>query len=165
MVWMLLGFGAFMAVIWSVHSVNARSREKSGYEPFSLPNTALMLVANLLLLSALAPGGEVGVEGSATAGLDQPFDLALAVKLGAAGCIAAVTFWLIARRTGVITGMVAVVLLGALAVAILPSLIFMRIAGVAEAAAAGEDGEPESASPRHASRRPVDQTGQGDWRS
>ena len=40
-------------LIWSVYALNQHAAARFGYEPFSLPNAAFMLVANLLLLAAL----------------------------------------------------------------------------------------------------------------
>ncbi len=50
--WLVAAFALFMAAIWSVYAVNRLGQARYGYQPFSLPNAALMLVVNLLLLSA-----------------------------------------------------------------------------------------------------------------
>jgi hypothetical protein len=52
--WLVAAFALFMAAIWSVYAVNRLGQARYGYQPFSLPNAALMLVVNLLLLSAIS---------------------------------------------------------------------------------------------------------------
>ncbi|MCG6943086.1 MAG: hypothetical protein LJE69_17785 [Thiohalocapsa sp.] len=126
--WLLLGFGVFMALIWSVYAVNRAAARRFGYEPFSLPNAALMLVANLLLLSALTPAAQ------APSG-----DVALRtqVMLGAAAVLALWLFVIIARRSNGWYALYAVALMSVGAIAVLPSLVFMRFA-VAPAETSGE---------------------------
>jgi hypothetical protein len=48
-----IAFAVFMTLIWSVHRLNRYGSEHFGYEPFALPNAALMCVPSLLLLSAI----------------------------------------------------------------------------------------------------------------
>jgi hypothetical protein len=123
LIWLLVGFALFMALIWSVYAVNRTAAMRFGYEPFSLPNAALMLVANLLLLSALVPVSDAEVaQGAASA---------YWVKLGVALLIAGLSLVIIARRTGVLMALYAVALLSVLAIAVLPSLLFMGLAGSA----------------------------------
>ena len=119
LLWLLLAFGVFMALLWSVYAANRAASRRFGYEPFSLPNAALMLVANLLLLSALTPA----VQAPAA-------DLALRsqVMLGAAGLLALGLLVVIARRSSFWYALYAVALMSVGAIAILPSLVFMRIA-------------------------------------
>ena len=116
--WLLAGFALFMALIWSVYALNRLALERYGSEPFSLPNAALMLVANLLLFSALAGGGLAAGGG----------DPAAWVKLGLAAALALWMLVMIARRTRLWIGLYAVVLLSVGAVAILPSLVFVYLA-------------------------------------
>ncbi len=123
LIWLLVGFALFMALIWSVYAVNRTAAMRFGYEPFSLPNAALMLVANLLLLSALAPVSDPEVAQGAVS--------ALWVKLGAALLIAGLSLVIIARRTGLLMALYTVALLSVLAIAVLPSLLFMGFAGSA----------------------------------
>ena len=117
--WLLLGFGVFMALIWSVYAVNRAAARRFGYEPFSLPNAALMLVANLLLLSALAPAADL-----------PPADVLLRsqVMLAAAALLALGLFAVIARRANPWYALYAVTLMSVAAIAIFPSLLFMRFA-------------------------------------
>jgi hypothetical protein len=116
---LVLAFGVFMALIWSLYAVNRAAARRFGYEPFSLPNAALMLVANLLLLSALAPASDV-----------PPADMLLRnqVMLGAAALLALGLFAVIARRVGSWYALYAVALMSVAAIAIFPSLLFMRFA-------------------------------------
>jgi hypothetical protein len=60
LIWLILAFGAFMLVIASVHLINAYAASRWGYEPFSAPNTALMLIPSGVLLSLLRSGVEPG---------------------------------------------------------------------------------------------------------
>lgn len=129
--WLLLAFALFMALLRSIYAVNRSALRRFGYAPFSLPNAALMLVVNLLLLSALAPA-EVTTD-AAAAGVGQ------AVKLGAAGLLAAGLLVIVARRTSLWYALYAVALLSIGAIAVLPSLVFMRVAG------AGHDAHGEQA--------------------
>jgi hypothetical protein len=117
--WLLLAFALFMALLRSVYSVNRAAVRRFGYEPFSLPNAALMLLVNLLLLSALGPVAE-GQRALGGVGL---------VKLGAAGVLATGMLVVIARRTTVRYGLYAVVVMSVGAIAVLPSLLFMSMAG------------------------------------
>lgn len=136
LLWLLLGFALFMALIWSVNAVNRYAAARFVYEPFSLPNAALMLVANLLLLSALAPVSDpAAAQGAATAQW---------VKLAAALLISAGSLAIIARRTGVLIALYTVALLAVLAVAVLPSLVFMRLAGGAAEPGSGLDSDQHS---------------------
>jgi hypothetical protein len=135
--WLLLGFGVFMALIWSVHAINRSAARRYGYEPFSLPNAALMLVANLLLLSALAPAGN-----AAYASATGPRTL---VMLGVVAVLAAGLLVVIVRRTSLWYGLYAVALMAVGAIAVFPSLVFMHFA-----AAAG--GEPETGAEPDADR-------------
>ncbi len=132
--WLLLAFGVFMALIWSVYAVNRAAARRFGYEPFSLPNAALMLVANLLILSALAPDADV-----------QPADMLLRsqMMLGAAALLALGLFAVIARRASPWYALYAVALMSVAAIAIFPSLLFMRFA----AGSGGEDLDSEARQP------------------
>jgi hypothetical protein len=122
-------FGVFMALIWSLYAVNRHAARRFGYEPFSLPNAALMLVANLLLLSALAPG-------AADPGLSR------SVMLGAAAVLALGMLIVIARRVGLWLALYAVGLMAVGAIAVLPSLVFTRVAGAAAEDAGGSRAHP-----------------------
>lgn len=150
--WLLLAFGLFMALIWSVHAVNRVAVRRYGYEPFSLPNAALMLVANLLLLSALAPGGDGG-SASADAGLRSQ------VMLGAVAVLAAGLLVVIARRTSLRLGLYAVALMTVGAIAVFPSLVFMRFAA---AAGGGADTTGEPPADRDTDARPGQSAGGAD---
>lgn len=126
-----LGFALFMAVIWSVYALNRFAERRNGSEPFSLPNAALMLIVNLLLLSALSATAD------ASGGLARiaAVDVATLVKSTVAGALALWLFVVIARRHGVWIALYAVPLMAVGAIAILPSLLFRRLA------LASEDGE------------------------
>ena len=140
LLWLLLAFGVFMGLIWSVYAVNRVAARRFGYEPFSLPNAALMLVANLLLLSALRPVAE-------SAGAVDGGGPRTAVMLGAAAVIAAGVLVVIARRSNLWAALYAVTLMGIGAIAVLPSLIFMRIAiapGADEPPSRGEATDPDA---------------------
>lgn len=121
--WLAAAFGVFMALIWSVYAVNRHAARRFGYEPFSLPNAALMLVVNLLLLSALAPAAAPGPSRT--------------VMLGAATVLALGMLVVIARRVGAWLALYAVGLMAVGAMAVLPSLVFMRVA--AASADGGKD--------------------------
>ena len=127
--WLVLAFGVFMALIWSIYAVNRAAVRRFRYEPFSLPNAALMLVANLLLLSALAPAADL-----------PPADVLLRsqVMLAAAALLALGLFAVIARRANPWYALYAVALMSVAAIAIFPSLLFMRFA----ARSGGVDGDP-----------------------
>jgi hypothetical protein len=120
--WLLAGFAVFMALMWSVYAVNRAVALRQGYEPFSLPNAALMLVVNLLLLSALTP------EAPHAAADGTGASLARVVKLTAAALLASGMLVLLARRVGLWVGLYATALMSVGAIAVLPSLIFMRLA-------------------------------------
>jgi hypothetical protein len=122
--WLLLAFGVFMALLRSVYAVNRAALRRYGYEPFSLPNAALMLVVNLLLLSALAPA-----EPSTTVG-----DAALrqTVMLGIAAVLATGLLVVVARRSSIWLALYAVAVMSVAAIAVLPSLVFMRFAAAAQ---------------------------------
>ncbi|MGB5733226.1 MAG: hypothetical protein WBM40_02130 [Thiohalocapsa sp.] len=131
-IWLVLAFALFMAVIWSVYALNRVCVRRTGSEPFSLPNAALMLVVNLLLLSALsaAADGQGGfAQIAATATATQTGTL---VKLIVAGALALWLFTVIARRNGVWIALYAVPLMAVAAIAILPSLVFRYLALAAE---------------------------------
>ncbi len=117
--WLLLAFGVFMAIIWSVYAVNRATVRRYGYEPFSLPNAALMLIANLLLLSVLAPAEDMP---SAHGALRNQ------AMLGGAAVLALGVLAIVARRSNLRYALYAVALMSVGAFAVLPSLVFMRIA-------------------------------------
>ncbi len=119
--WLILGFALFMALLGSVYVVNRAAAQRFGYEPFSLPNAALMLVVNLLVLSALGPAAETPAD-AASAELQQM------VMLAAAAVLAGSLLVLIARRSSLWYALYAVALMSVGAVAVLPSLLFMRLA-------------------------------------
>jgi hypothetical protein len=104
---------AFLLALRLVYVLNRHSAEAYGYEPFSLPNAALMLVVSLLLLSALS---------------DPRAGAAVAVKLGVAGVLSMGMLLLIAWRTRVWIAACAVALMAVGALAILPSLVFRYFA-------------------------------------
>lgn len=134
--WLPLAFGVFMVLLRSAYAVNRAALRRYGYEPFSLPNAALMLVVNLLLLSALAPA-----EPSTAVG-DQA--LRQTVMLGIAAVLAMGLLVVVARRSSIWYGLYAVALMSVAAIAVLPSLVFMRFAGAADDAEdAGSDGPPD----------------------
>lgn len=113
--WLLLAFALFMALIASVYALNRFSLKRYRTEPFSLPNAALMLVANLLLFSAFS-GPDAGSE--AVSG----------IKLLVAGALSLFMLVLLARRTQPLIALYAVVLMLVGSIAILPSLVFRYLA-------------------------------------
>ena len=112
--WLAALFAVFVLAIRLVYGLNRHGAAVYGYEPFSLPNAALMLIPNLLLLSALSDHG-------ITAGAD-------AVKLGIAAVLSAGMLVLVALRTRFWIACCAVALLAVGAIAILPSLVFRYFA-------------------------------------
>jgi hypothetical protein len=56
---LVLAFAGFMALIWSIHRLNRYGSDHFGYEPFALPNAALMCIPSLLLLSAMPALGDL----------------------------------------------------------------------------------------------------------
>jgi hypothetical protein len=130
--WLGLAFGVFMAALWSVYALNRLCTARYGYAPFSVPNAALMLVVNLLLLSVLSghPGGQ---------GLDEALagtDWAASIKLLAAALLALAMLVIIGWRTRPWIALYAVPLMAVGAIAILPSLLFQILAS------AGDGPEP-----------------------
>jgi hypothetical protein len=125
--WLAAAFGVFTALIWSVYAVNRHAAGRFGYEPFSLPNAALMLLVNLLLLSALAPTAEPNA---------AALDLRRTLMLAAAALLALGMLVVVGRRVGIGLALFAVGLMAVGAIAVLPSLLFMRLA----AASADTDG-------------------------
>ena len=123
--WLIVAFALFMAAIWSVHAMNRLAQARDGYQPFSLPNAALMLVANLLLLSAVSSQGDGG---RGLAGLFSGVEPVVSIKLAAAGVLSTFVFLVIARRTRLWIALYAVALMAVGAIAILPSLIFAQMA-------------------------------------
>ena len=81
-----------------------------------------MLIVNLLLLSALAPAGQA---------VDGPPGTGRIVMLAAAGLLALSMLVVIARRAGIWPALYAVGLMSIGAIAVLPSLVFMRMAAAA----------------------------------
>lgn len=119
LLWILLGFALFMALIASVYAVNRFSLRRYQTEPFSLPNAALMLVANLLLFSAFS---------GADAGLQAAMGDVARIKLLVAGSLSLFMLVLLARRTQPIIALYAVGLMLIGSIAILPSLVFRYLA-------------------------------------
>jgi hypothetical protein len=99
--WLAAAFGVFTALIWSVYVVNRHAAGRFGYEPFSLPNAALMLLVNLLLLSALAPAVEPD---AAASGPGRAMMLAAAA---AAALLALGMLVVVGRRVGIGLGLMA----------------------------------------------------------
>jgi len=134
--WLLLAFGVFMALLRSVYAVNRSALRRYGYEPFSLPNAALMLVVNLLLLSALAPAETAAAVGDGALRQMVMFGIAAGLALG--------LLVVVARRSSIWFALYAVALMSVAAIAVLPSLVFMRFAAAADDAEdAGSDGPPD----------------------
>jgi hypothetical protein len=132
--WLAAAFGVFTSLMWSVYAVNRHAAGRFGYEPFSLPNAALMLLVNLLLLSALAPTAEPDA---------AALDLRRTLMLAAAALLALGMLVVIGRRVGIGLALFAVGLMAVGAIAVLPSLLFTRLA----AASADTDGSGPQASP------------------
>lgn len=132
--WLLLAFGVFMALLRSVYAVNRAALRRYGYEPFSLPNAALMLIVNLLLLSALAPAESTAAVGDAA--------LRQTVMIGIAAVLATGLLVVVARRSSIWLGLYAVALMSVAAIAVLPSLVFMRFAAAAQGADDARADEP-----------------------
>ena len=126
--WLGLAFGVFMAALWSVYALNRLCTERYGYAPFSVPNAALMLVVNLLLLSVFSghPGGQ-GL-GEALTGTDG----AALFKLLAAALLALGMLVIIGWRTRAWIALYAVPLMAVGAIAILPSLLFQILASAGD---------------------------------
>jgi hypothetical protein len=121
---------------------------RHGYEPFSLPNAAFMVVVNLLLLAALTPwsAGPAGAEPSA---------VRTYAMLGGALVLAGWMLVVIARRAGPWYGLYAVALMCVGAIGILPSLVFIRLAeasAVRDVEGAGD--VPADGEARHVIRTP-----------
>ncbi len=123
-IWLVLAFGLFMAAIGSVYALNRFAAGRYGSEPFSLPNAALMLVVNLLLLSAFS-GLADGQGGLTQRAINDPATL---VKLSVAALLGLWMFAVIARRSSVWIAFYAVLLMAVGAIAILPSLLFRKLA-------------------------------------
>ena len=111
LLWLLLGFALFMALIGSVYALNRYCLMRYRTEPFSLPNAALMLIANLLLLSAFSGSAAVAD-----------------VKLLGAGVLSLFMLVLLARRIPPLIALYAVALMLIGSIAILPSLVFRYLA-------------------------------------
>ena len=131
LIWLLIAFVVFVVAMRSVYAVNRMAAGRFGYEPFSLPNAALMLVANLLLLSSLS--GLRADEGGLSAATPE------AVKLLGAATLSVLTAFVIARRTRVWMALYAVSLMAVAAIAVFPSLVFHYFA---VAGGDGDDGAP-----------------------
>ena len=58
LLWILVAFLAFMAIIWSVYALDDYAAARFGYAPFAMPNVLFMLIPNGLLLLAIGYGGE-----------------------------------------------------------------------------------------------------------
>ena len=123
-IWLVLAFVLFMAAIGSVYALNRFAAVRYGREPFSLPNAALMLVVNLLLLSAFS-GVADGHGNLIQAAINDPATL---VKLCVAALLGLWMFALVARRGSVWIALYAVPLMAVGAIAILPSLLFRQLA-------------------------------------
>jgi len=117
LVWLVLGFAAFMLLIGSVHLINRYAVERWGYEPFSAPNTALMLIPSGLLLSL--PSRQAGPD-TLAAGIDA----ATMVSVGIWGLFLAAMFLLIARRTNVWVALYAAPLLAVAAPLVFFALLY-----------------------------------------
>jgi len=122
------GLALFMALIWSMLAVNARVMATHGYAPFALPNAALLLIAHLLLLSALSEGL------SAWVGAVSASEPAALVKTGLAGLIVAGMLILLVLRSGVLAGVYATLVMAGLAPVVLLSLLFWRLARIGPSA-------------------------------
>ena len=58
LVWILLAFLGFSAIIWSVHAVDEYASARYGYTPFAMPNLLFMSIPSGLLLITIRDGGE-----------------------------------------------------------------------------------------------------------
>lgn len=117
---LLLGaLALFMGLIWSMLAVNARAMAARGYAPFALPNVALLLIAHLLLLSALSDGLGPMLVG-------EP---AVLSKTAVASLIIIAMGLLLVLRSGLIAGLYATLVMTALAPIVLFSLMFWQLAG------------------------------------
>ena len=122
--WVVGAFAVFMVLIGSVYALNRLSMARYGSEPFSLPNAALMLVVNLLLLSTLSGGSAPTDAAPPVVG----HDLVTLIKVAIATLLSLWLFVVIARRTSLWIAVVAVPLMGVGAIAIVPSLLFRYLA-------------------------------------
>jgi hypothetical protein len=111
--WLGLGFAVFMLVLGSVHLVNRYAAGRWGYEPFSAPNTALMLVPSGLLLSLLSRRAEL-----------QALDAGGMVGLGVWGLFLVGLLALVTRRTNVWVGLYAALLLSVAAPVVFFALLY-----------------------------------------
>jgi hypothetical protein len=123
-IWLVLAFALFMAAIGSVYALNRFTVRRYGCEPFSLPNAALMLVVNLLLLSAFS-GVADGQSGLIQLAVNERATL---VKLSVAAVLALWMVAVVARRSSVWIALYAVPLMAVGSIAILPSLLFRHLA-------------------------------------
>jgi len=123
-IWLVLAFALFMAAIGSVYALNRFAARRYGSEPFSLPNAALMLVVNLLLLSAFS-GVADGQGGLIQHAVNEPAAL---VKLSVAALLGLWMLAVVARRSSVWIALYAVPLMAVGSIAILPSLLFHHLA-------------------------------------
>jgi hypothetical protein len=128
LLWLVLAFLGFMALIGTVYALNRRAMMRYGTEPFSLPNAALMLLVNLLLLSALADAAGSADPSAASIAIASLFRAPALFKLLGAVALTLGMFWMIARRTSLWTACYAVPLMAVGAVVILPSLVFRYLA-------------------------------------
>jgi hypothetical protein len=122
------GLALFMTLIWSMLAVNARIVATRAYAPFALPNAALLLIAQLLALSALSGGLSVWV-GALAAG-----DPAVLVKTGLAVLIVAGMLMLLVLRSGVLAGLYATLVMAVLSPVVLFSLLFWQLARIGPSA-------------------------------
>ena len=60
LLWILGAFVAFVAFIWSVHTIDDYALIRYGYAPFAMPNVLFMLIPNSLLLFSIRNGSEQG---------------------------------------------------------------------------------------------------------
>lgn len=119
----LVAFAVFMALIWSVHRLNRYGSVHFGYEPFALPNAALMTIPTLLLVSAVSGlGGLPSVDA-----LHTGIEPAAAIKLLIWGVSLIAMLGLLSWRTNLWIGIYGATLLSIAAPVVLMTVLFARL--------------------------------------
>lgn len=115
-----LAFLLFMALIGAIHGLNRIAVDRYGYEPFALPNAALMCIPSLLLLSVASALPALAT----TLAMPEPI---VAVKLLIWALFLVGLFALLSWRTnGWLAGFAALILAVAAPI-VLFSILFQRL--------------------------------------
>jgi hypothetical protein len=120
---LVLAFAVFMALVWSVHRLNRYGSEHFGYEPFALPNAALMCIPSLLLLSAMPVLGGLPALHDLFGGEASVAGIKLLIWALFLLAMLALLIW----RTNLWVGLYAAVILSVAAPIVLMTVLFGRL--------------------------------------